>query len=41
MQSVAPEDVKIDLEFDQSRYVVSALNGLIGEGAARRAADRA
>src|SRR5215472_7821207 len=31
MQNVAPEDVKIDLIFDQSRYVVSALNGLIGE----------
>ena len=31
MQNVAPEDVKIDLVFDQSRYVVSALNGLIGE----------
>src|SRR5262249_2811313 len=31
MRSVAPEDVKIDLVFDQSRYVVGALNGLIGE----------
>src|SRR5437762_12180876 len=31
MQNVAPEDVKIDLVFDQSRYVVGALNGLIGE----------
>jgi len=31
MRSVAPEDVKIDLVFDQSRYVVSALNGLLGE----------
>src|SRR5215468_5773258 len=31
MRSVAPEDVKIDLVFDQSRYVVSALTGLIGE----------
>src|SRR5262245_23581619 len=31
MRNVAPEDVKIDLVFDQSRYVVSALNGLIGE----------
>jgi multidrug efflux pump subunit AcrB len=31
MQNVAPEDVKIDLVFDQSRYVVSALNGLVGE----------
>jgi len=32
MRSVAPEDVKIDLVFDQSRYVVSALTGLVGEG---------
>jgi multidrug efflux pump subunit AcrB len=31
MQNVAPEDVKIDLVFDQSRYVVGALNGLIWE----------
>src|SRR5919199_1358272 len=31
MRSVAPEDVKIDLVFDQSRYVVSALTGLVGE----------
>src|SRR5438046_4012220 len=31
MQAVAPEDVKIELVFDQSRYVVGALNGLIGE----------
>src|SRR5262249_40397366 len=31
MRSVAPEDVGIDLAFDQSRYVVSALNGLMGE----------
>src|SRR5881409_1280071 len=31
MRNVAPEDVKVDLVFDQSRYVVSALNGLIGE----------
>src|SRR5713226_9375900 len=31
MRSVAPEDVKIDLVFDQSRYVVGALNGLLGE----------
>src|SRR5216110_1040513 len=30
MRNVAPEDVKIDLVFDQSRYVVGALNGLIG-----------
>ena len=32
MRSVAPEDVKIDLVFDQSRYVVSALTGLVVEG---------
>src|SRR5437016_6126138 len=31
MQAVAPEDVKIDMVFDQSRYVTGALNGLIGE----------
>src|SRR5438046_3980236 len=31
MRNVAPEDVKIDLVFDQSGYVVGALNGLIGE----------
>src|SRR5256886_2757259 len=31
MRSVAPEDVRIDLVFDQSRYVVSALNGLVIE----------
>src|SRR5881296_46581 len=31
MRNVAPEDVKIDLVFDQSRYVVSALNGLLRE----------
>jgi multidrug efflux pump subunit AcrB len=31
MRNVAPEDVKIDLVFDQSRYVVGALNGLLGE----------
>src|SRR5213595_112253 len=31
MRNVAPEDVSIDLVFDQSRYVVGALNGLIGE----------
>src|SRR5438309_1495444 len=31
MRSVAPEDVAIDLVFDQSRYVVGALNGLLGE----------
>src|SRR6185436_8477878 len=32
MRSVAPEDVKIDLVFDQSRYVVGALRGLVWEG---------
>src|SRR5437867_1859410 len=32
MRNVAPEDVKIDLVFDQSGYVVSALKGLIIEG---------
>ncbi len=32
MRNVAPEDVKIDLVFDQSGYVVSALKGLIQEG---------
>ena len=31
MQNAAPEDVRIDLVFDQSRYVLGALNGLIGE----------
>ena len=31
MRNVAPEDVTIDLVFDQSRYVTGALNGLIGE----------
>src|SRR5438093_4420382 len=31
MRNAAPEDVKIDLVFDQSRYVLGALNGLIGE----------
>src|ERR671926_297315 len=31
MRSAAPEDVKIDLVFDQSRYVVGALTGLTGE----------
>jgi len=31
MRNVAPEDVKIDLVFDQSRYVLGALNGLIIE----------
>ena len=33
MRAVAPEDVKIDLVFDQSGYVVSALRNLISEGA--------
>src|SRR5689334_21884989 len=32
MRSAAPEDVKIELAFDQSRYVVSALQGLVTEG---------
>lgn len=32
MRSVAPEDVSIDLVFDQSGYVVNALRGLITEG---------
>src|SRR5260370_39073832 len=32
MQSVAPEDVKIDLNFDQSGYVVNSLRHLITEG---------
>lgn len=32
MRNVAPEDVSIDLVFDQSGYVVSALRGLITEG---------
>jgi multidrug efflux pump subunit AcrB len=31
MRSAAPDDIKIDLVFDQSRYVVSALRGLAGE----------
>src|SRR5436305_2133266 len=31
MRSVAPEDVKIDVVFDQSRYVVGALKGLLWE----------
>src|SRR2546423_650160 len=29
MRNVAPEDVKIDLVFDQSRYVSGAINGLL------------
>src|SRR5437899_11151892 len=32
MQSVAPEDVKIELIFDQSGYVVTALRNLMNEG---------
>src|SRR5437867_1215510 len=32
MRNVAPEDVKIDLVFDQSGYVVNALRGLTNEG---------
>ena len=32
MRNVAPEDVKIDLIFDQSGYVVSALKNLVSEG---------
>src|SRR5262245_2688957 len=32
MRNAAPEDVKIDLVFDQSGYVVGALKGLIQEG---------
>src|SRR5262249_25142169 len=32
MRSVVPEDVKIDVVFDQSGYVVNALRGLINEG---------
>ncbi len=32
MRAAAPEDVKIDLVFDQSGYVVNALKGLIREG---------
>src|SRR5260370_9184352 len=32
MQSAAPEDVKIDLVFDQSGYVVNALKSLVTEG---------
>src|SRR5213080_2973904 len=32
MRAVAPDDVRIDLAFDQSAYVVSALKGLIIEG---------
>ena len=32
IQAVVPEDVKISLEFDQSRYVVNAIRSLINEG---------
>ncbi len=32
MRAVAPEDVKIDLVFDQSGYVVNAIRGLVSEG---------
>src|SRR5947207_2712666 len=32
MRAVAPDDVRIDLAFDQSAYVVSALKALITEG---------
>src|SRR5262249_34143978 len=32
MRAVAPEDVKIDLIFDQSSYVVNGLKNLINEG---------
>jgi multidrug efflux pump subunit AcrB len=32
MRAVAPEDVNVDLVFDQSGYVINALTGLITEG---------
>ncbi|MBI3263996.1 MAG: efflux RND transporter permease subunit, partial [Acidobacteria bacterium] len=32
MRNVAPEDVNIDVVFDQSSYVVNALKGLVTEG---------
>ena len=32
MRAVAPEDVRIDLVFDQSGYVVNAIQGLVSEG---------
>ncbi|HET9318560.1 MAG TPA: efflux RND transporter permease subunit, partial [Bryobacteraceae bacterium] len=32
MRAVAPEDVRIDLVFDQSGYVVNAIRGLVSEG---------
>src|SRR5213592_444391 len=31
MRNVAPDDVSIDVVFDQSRYVTAALTGLVGE----------
>jgi multidrug efflux pump subunit AcrB len=31
-QAVVPQDVKISLEFDQSRYVASAIRSLVNEG---------
>jgi multidrug efflux pump subunit AcrB len=33
MQAVCPEDVKIDLAFDQSRFVTASIRSLINEGA--------
>jgi len=33
MQAVCPPDVKIDLVFDQSKYVVASIRSLINEGA--------
>ena len=33
MQALVPEDVEIRLEFDQSRYVTTAIRNLITEGA--------
>ncbi len=32
MQAVCPEDVRIDLVFDESRYVTSAIRALVNEG---------
>jgi len=32
MRKVVPEDVTIDLQFDQSRYVANAIRGLVHEG---------
>ncbi|MEO8025399.1 MAG: efflux RND transporter permease subunit, partial [Bryobacteraceae bacterium] len=32
MQAVCPEDVKIDLVFDQSKYVTAAIRSLLNEG---------